>query len=84
MRSLPASRYLGTGPLVTAGLRLLGKDAPVPLAIGLERDGRHLMKALCPPHFSSMTQGLEIGPRPKIWPQRPLSSEPRRVGLALA
>lgn len=59
MRSLPASRYLGTGPLVTAGLRLLGKDAPVPLAIGLERDGRQLMKALCPPHFSSMTQALE-------------------------
>jgi len=59
LQKMPASRYLGTGPLVTAGLRLLRKDLPVPLAVGLERDGNHLLKALTPPHFPSMTDALK-------------------------
>lgn len=69
LRQLPASRYLGTGPIVTAGLRLLGKDLPVPFAIGLERDGKRLLQALSPPNFPSMTDALKsvldrkFGPR---------------------
>jgi hypothetical protein len=59
LRHLPASRYLGTGPIVTAGLRLLRKDLPVPFAIGLERDGKKLLQALSPPHFPSMTEALK-------------------------
>ncbi|MGE3308891.1 MAG: hypothetical protein AB7O66_02890 [Limisphaerales bacterium] len=69
LQHLPASRYLGTGPLVAAGLRLLGKDLPVPLALGLERDGQPLLQAMCPPNFPSMTDALrsmmdrKFGPR---------------------
>lgn len=58
MSRMPASRYLGTGALVAAGLKLLGKDVPVPLALRLEREGRTLMQALCPPHFESMTAAV--------------------------
>lgn len=55
---LPASRYLGTGPLVRAALRFTGKDQPVPLAVGLERDGRPLLRALAPPNVPSMRDAV--------------------------
>lgn len=67
--SLPASRYLGVGPITRFGLRLLGKDQPVPLAVALEKNGERLLQALCPPNFSSMTAALQwivdrkFGPR---------------------
>ncbi len=69
MQSMPASRYLGTGPLVAAGLKLLRKDVPVPLAIGLERQGVFLLRALSPPHFPSMTDALKSVLDQKFGPQ---------------
>ncbi len=69
LQHLRASKYLGTGPLVAAGLRLLGKDQPVPLALGLERDGKQLLQALCPPNFPSMTDALKSMLDRKFGPQ---------------
>lgn len=57
-QKLPASRYLGMGPILTAGLKLTGKDQPVPLATSLERGGKTLMRALCPPNTASMTEAV--------------------------
>ncbi len=58
-QSLPASHYLGTGPLVRWALRLTGKDLPVPLATRLVRDGQVLLEALCPPNLPSMSAAVE-------------------------
>src|SRR6185436_14369860 len=46
---MPASRYLAAGPLVSFGLKLLGKDVEVPYPLGLETNGHPLLKAYCPP-----------------------------------
>jgi hypothetical protein len=59
MGRMPASRYLGAGPLVTLGLKLLGKDVDVPYPLGLEVNGRAILKPYCPPYYSSMRQAVE-------------------------
>ena len=76
LRQLPASRYLGTGPLVSAGLRWLGKDVPVPLVTGLERHGESLLRALSPPHFPSMTEALRFVHDRKFGPTGLFRSDP--------
>lgn len=58
MQALPFSRISGSGPVLTALLRLLGKDLPVPTAVGLERDGAVLMKPFCPPYYRSMEEAV--------------------------
>src|SRR4030095_11283467 len=58
MLNLPASQYLGTGALVAAALRFMGKNLPVPLAVGLEKDGSPLLRALCPPNYPTMTDAV--------------------------
>lgn len=58
-QSLPASHYLGTGPLVRWALRLTGKDQPVPLATRLVRDGQVLLQALCPPNLPTMSAAVD-------------------------
>ncbi len=55
---MPASRYLGVGPLVAAGLKLLGRDVRIPYPLGLERDGRVLLKPFCPPYYPSMADAV--------------------------
>ncbi len=74
--TLPASRYLGAGPLVSAALRLLGKDVNVPLAVGLERAGLPLLQALCPPNLPSMTEAVEKIARQKFGPNGIFRSDP--------
>jgi hypothetical protein len=54
MAALPFSTTIGAGPLVRGLLRLAGKDVRVPTAVGLERDGRVLLKPFCPPYYPSM------------------------------
>jgi hypothetical protein len=54
MAEIPASRYLGMSRPVAWLARLLRRDAGVPLAIGLDRDGRALLAPYCPPHHASM------------------------------
>lgn len=59
MGHLPASRYLGAGPLVRFGMRLLGKDVVVPYPIGLTAGGQQLVRPFCPPAFPSMRAAVE-------------------------
>ncbi len=52
------SRVIAAGPVMKAGLRLLGKDIVVPTAVGLERDGQALLKPYCPPYYPSMKEAV--------------------------
>ena len=58
LQEMPASRYLGVGPLVAAGMKLLGRDVPIPYPVGLERDGQVLLKPFCPPYYPSMADAV--------------------------
>jgi hypothetical protein len=58
MQEMPASRYVGAGPLVSLGMRLLNRDPLVPYPVGLERDGEVLLRPFCPPYFKSMTEAV--------------------------
>lgn len=58
MQRFPASKYLGMGPLMSFGARLLGKDTPVPIGVALYREGKPLLVPFCPPHFASMEQAV--------------------------
>src|SRR5204862_1245432 len=58
MQEMPASRYLGAGPLISLVMKLLRRDLPVPYAVGLERNGETLLKPFCPPYFASMSTAV--------------------------
>jgi hypothetical protein len=58
MTEIPFSRTLGAGPITAGLLRLLKKDIPMPMAIGLERDGQVLLKPFCPPYYPSMQEAV--------------------------
>jgi len=59
LQEMPASRYLGAGPLVALAMKLLRRDLPVPYAVGLERDGETLLKPFCPPYYRSMSAAVQ-------------------------
>jgi hypothetical protein len=54
LEKMPASRYLGADRIVSALMKLVGRDVPVAYPIGLERDGTALLKPYCPPYYPSM------------------------------
>ncbi len=54
MEEIPFSRTIGAGAVTRGLLRALGKDIAVPTAVGLERDGRVLIKPFCPPYYRNM------------------------------
>jgi hypothetical protein len=58
MREMPASRYVGAGPVVSAAMKLLGRDVAVPYPVGLEREGEMLLKPFCPPHYPTMAAAV--------------------------
>lgn len=58
MGRLPASRYLGMGKLIALAARLLRRDPPVAIGLGLERDGEPLLAPYCPPHYPSMAAAV--------------------------
>ena len=58
LEQMPASRYLGAGPLVSLGMKLLRRDPLVPYPVGLERNGEVLLKPFCPPYFPSMADAV--------------------------
>jgi hypothetical protein len=39
-------------------MRTLGKDLPVPTAVGLERNGEALIKSFCPPYYRNMEEAV--------------------------
>jgi hypothetical protein len=59
MGEMPASRYLGAGPLVSLGMKLPGKNPAVPYPLGLEREGEVLLKPFCPPYHASMADAVQ-------------------------
>jgi hypothetical protein len=54
MAEMNASRYLGAGRVVSALMKLFGRDLPVPYPQGLESDGAPLLKPFCPPYYPTM------------------------------
>ena len=60
MESMPATRYLGGGRLLTRLAALARKDVPVNYPVGLERDGEILLGAMTPPYFSSMAEAVRF------------------------
>jgi hypothetical protein len=58
MKRVPFSRTIAAGRPMTQLLRLLKKDFPVPTAVGLERDGRALIKPFCPPYYRNMEEAV--------------------------
>jgi hypothetical protein len=69
MREMPASRYLGMGRALSSAARLLGRDAPVPCVVGLERDGAPLLRPCCPPYHASMEAAVRAVVDMKAGPQ---------------
>jgi hypothetical protein len=69
MGGMPASRYLGANRLISATLRLLGRDRRIPFPLGLERDGEVLLKPYCPPYYPSMEVAVHDFVRRKFGPQ---------------
>jgi hypothetical protein len=58
MQPLPVSRTIGAGRIGRFLLRATRRDVPVPTAVGLERDGRVLLKPYCPPYYRSMREAV--------------------------
>ena len=58
METLPFSRTIGAGPVARTLMGALGKDIPVPTAVGLERDGQILIKPYCPPYYRNMEEAV--------------------------
>jgi len=58
MVEVPALSYLGAGRLTRTVASLLGRNPPVPMAIGLEKDGKPLLKPYCPPYYPSMKDAV--------------------------
>ena len=54
MTRMGATRYLGMGPVLRTLARLFGREPEVPLAQGLEHEGRPLLTPFCPPYYPSM------------------------------
>lgn len=58
MEEIPLSRIVGAGPITKPLMKALGKDMPVPTAVGFERDGKPLIKPYSPPYFRSMEEAV--------------------------
>jgi hypothetical protein len=58
MQEIPFSHTIGAGRLTKRVMRALGKDLPVPTAVGLERNGDVLIKPFSPPYFRNMEEAV--------------------------
>ncbi len=58
MEAIPFSRTVGAGPVTTGLLKAMGKDIPVPTAVGLEVGGEVLIKPFCPPYYRNMEDAV--------------------------
>jgi hypothetical protein len=76
MRVVPASHYLGVGPLTGLAMRLLRQDFAVPYPLGLEQDGTVLLKPYCPPYYASMGDAVRAVVSAKLGPGGALRGAP--------
>lgn len=58
MEQVPFSHTIGAGAIKTWLLNLLRNNRPIPTAVGLERDGRVLLKPFCPPYYRNMREAV--------------------------
>jgi hypothetical protein len=58
MQEIPFSRTIGAGAVTKRLLKALGKELPIPTAIGLERNGEALIKPFCPPYYHDMEESV--------------------------
>jgi hypothetical protein len=58
MEDIPFSRTLGARPAMRILLKALGKDLPVSTALGLEQEGKTLIKPFCPPYYRNMEEAV--------------------------
>ena len=58
MQEMPASRYVGAGWLPSLMMKLLRRNPNIPYPVGLERDGKVLLKPFCPPYYNSMADAV--------------------------
>ena len=90
MEEIPASRYLGASRPLRWMSRLLGRDVPVPLALGLEAEGRALLAPYRPPYHASMEAAVRAVVELKFGPEGVFRAgtstsawrEPERVAAA--
>ena len=68
MSSMPASRYLGAGRLLSALAGWLGKDPSFSFPLGLELDGQVLLKPFCPPYYPTMEDAVRAFLETKFGP----------------
>jgi hypothetical protein len=52
------SRTIAAGPVVRRVMKALKKDLPIPMAVGLEREGQVLIKPYAPPYYRSMEEAV--------------------------
>ena len=69
LEHMPATKYLGANPLITAAMGLLKKDIDIPFPVGLEQKGQPLLKSYCPPYFPSMREAVMAVVESKFGPQ---------------
>jgi hypothetical protein len=58
MQDVPLSRAIAASGVQGAAMRVLGRDLPVPTAVGLERDGTVLIRPFCPPYYRTMAEAV--------------------------
>jgi hypothetical protein len=58
MVDVPTSTFAALGTIPTLMLRLMGKDAPLPTPVGLERDGEALIRPFTPPYYRDMEEAV--------------------------
>ncbi len=58
VEDIPLSKTIGAGRVMKPVLKALGKDLPVPTAIGFERGGEVLIKPYCPPYYRDMEEAV--------------------------
>jgi hypothetical protein len=76
MGKMPASRYLGTGKVVSLGMKALKRDLEIPYPVGLELDGEVLLKPFCPPYYASMADAVRAAAAVKFGPDGVLRKHP--------
>ena len=58
MQKMSTMEYLGAGRLVRTIAGVLGKNPTIAFPIGLEKDGKALLKPYCPPHYTTMEEAV--------------------------
>ena len=58
MEEMPAGRYLGARWWSSLAMKCLKRNRVIPYPVGLERNGKVLLKPFCPPYYKSMADAV--------------------------